>query len=233
MDSNKQYIELTGSNKQYLEVVENAFQNNELAKYGHLMMQYQCAMLEVKTKLDVLNTELSYQTSRNPFESIKCRIKSPKSIIDKLKRNNYPLTVDSIEANLNDVAGIRVICSFPDDIYKLVDCLLAQDDITLIEKKDYITNPKKSGYRSYHLIIEVPIFLTTEKKPMRVEVQFRTIAMDFWATDMIFPYLSKIMHLLLVVPWSSAIIYLVKFCVFVIFLYSFPYLLHSSVKLAD
>ena len=172
MDSNKQYIELTGSNKQYLEVVENAFQNNELAKYGHLMMQYQCAMLEVKTKLDVLNTELSYQTSRNPFESIKCRIKSPKSIIDKLKRNNYPLTVDSIEANLNDVAGIRVICSFPDDIYKLVDCLLAQDDITLIEKKDYITNPKKSGYRSYHLIIEVPIFLTTEKKPMRVEVQF-------------------------------------------------------------
>ena len=181
MDSNKQYIELTGSNKQYLEVVENAFQNNELAKYGHLMMQYQCAMLEVKTKLDVLNTELSYQTSRNPFESIKCRIKSPKSIIDKLKRNNYPLTVDSIEANLNDVAGIRVICSFPDDIYKLVDCLLAQDDITLIEKKDYITNPKKSGYRSYHLIIEVPIFLTTEKKPMRVEVQFRTIAMDFWA----------------------------------------------------
>ena len=182
MDSNKQYIELTGSNKQYLEVVENAFQNNELAKYGHLMMQYQCAMLEVKTKLDVLNTELSYQTSRNPFESIKCRIKSPKSIIDKLKRNNYPLTVDSIEANLNDVAGIRVICSFPDDIYKLVDCLLAQDDITLIEKKDYITNPKKSGYRSYHLIIEVPIFLTTEKKPMRVEVQFRTIAMDFWAS---------------------------------------------------
>ena len=110
------------------------------------------------------------------------RIKSPKSIIDKLKRNNYPLTVDSIEANLNDVAGIRVICSFPDDIYKLVDCLLAQDDITLIEKKDYITNPKKSGYRSYHLIIEVPIFLTTEKKPMRVEVQFRTIAMDFWAS---------------------------------------------------
>ncbi len=127
-------------------------------------------------------TELSYQTSRNPFESLTCRIKSPKSIIDKLKRNNYPLTLDSIEANLNDVAGIRVICSFPDDIYKLVDCLLAQDDITLIEKKDYITNPKKSGYRSYHLIIEVPIFLTTEKKPMRVEVQFRTIAMDFWAS---------------------------------------------------
>lgn len=168
--------------KQYLEVIENTFNNADLYKYRTLMMQYECAMLEVKTKLDVLNTELSLQTSRNPFESIKCRIKSPQSIISKLKKNGYPLSVDSIERNLNDVAGIRVICSFPDDIYKLVDCLLAQDDITLIERKDYIKNPKKNGYRSYHLIVEVPIFLTNEKKPMRVEVQFRTIAMDFWAS---------------------------------------------------
>lgn len=168
--------------KQYLEVIENTFKNADLYKYRTLMMQYECAMLEVKTKLDVLNTELSLQTSRNPFESIKCRIKSPQSIISKLKKNNYPLSVDSIERNLNDVAGIRVICSFPDDIYKLVNCLLAQDDITLIESKDYIKNPKKNGYRSYHLIVEVPIFLTNEKKPMRVEVQFRTIAMDFWAS---------------------------------------------------
>lgn len=168
--------------KQYLEVIENTFNNADVYKYRTLMMQYECAMLEVKTKLDVLNTELSLQTSRNPFESIKCRIKSPQSIISKLKKNGYPLSVDSIERNLNDVAGIRVICSFPDDIYKLVDCLLAQDDITLIERKDYIKNPKKNGYRSYHLIVEVPIFLTNEKKPMRVEVQFRTIAMDFWAS---------------------------------------------------
>ena len=168
--------------KQYLEVIENTFRNADLYKYRKLMMQYECAMLEVKTKLDVLNTELSLQTSRNPFESIKCRIKSPQSIIAKLKKNGYPLSVDSIEKNLNDVAGIRVICSFPDDIYKLVDCLLAQDDITLIERKDYISNPKANGYRSYHLIVEIPIFLTNEKKPMRVEVQFRTIAMDFWAS---------------------------------------------------
>lgn len=168
--------------KQYLEVIENTFKNADLYKFRTLMMQYECAMLEVKTKLDVLNTELSLQTSRNPFESIKCRIKSPQSIISKLKKNGHPISVDSIEHNLNDVAGIRVICSFPDDIYKLVDCLLAQDDITLIERKDYIKNPKKNGYRSYHLIVEVPIFLTNEKKPMRVEVQFRTIAMDFWAS---------------------------------------------------
>lgn len=168
--------------KQYLEVIEKTFENDELYKYRTLMMRYECAMLEVKTKLDVLNTELSLHTSRNPFESIKCRIKSPQSIMNKLKKHDLPLTVESIEENLNDVAGIRVICSFPDDIYKLVDCLLAQDDITLIERKDYIKEPKSNGYRSYHLIVEVPIFLTNEKKPMRVEVQFRTIAMDFWAS---------------------------------------------------
>lgn len=164
-------------------LIDKLVQDNEsFRKFQNLMMKYECAMLEVKTKLDVLNTELSHQNNRNPFETIKCRIKKPKSIIEKLERNNYPLTIDSIEENLNDVAGIRVICSFPDDIYRLVDYLLQQDDITLIEKKDYISNPKKSGYRSYHLIVEVPIFLTTEKKPMRVEVQFRTIGMDFWAS---------------------------------------------------
>ncbi len=147
-----------------------------------LMMQYECAMLEVKTKLEVLNKELALINSRNPFESIKCRIKSPTSIIEKLQRRNLELTIENIEKNLNDIAGIRVICSFPDDIYMLVDCLLKQDDIKLIEQKDYIKNPKPNGYRSLHLILDIPIFLTGEKKHMRVEVQFRTIAMDFWAS---------------------------------------------------
>lgn len=151
-------------------------------KFKRLLMQYECAMLEIKTKLDVLNTELSLQKSRNPFETIKCRIKSPESILEKMQRNKIPLTLEGIEKNLNDIAGIRVICSFPDDIYMLADCLLAQDDIALIARKDYIKNPKPNGYRSLHLIVEVPIFLTDEKKPMRVEVQFRTIAMDFWAS---------------------------------------------------
>ena len=150
--------------------------------FTELMMRYQCAMLEIKTKLDVLNNQLSLENDRNPFESISCRIKSPRSIAEKLTRKNFPMTVESIEENLNDVAGIRVICSFPDDIYTLSKRLCDQDDIKVIEIKDYIKNPKPNGYRSLHLILEIPIFLLDEKKFMRVEVQFRTIAMDFWAS---------------------------------------------------
>ena len=151
-------------------------------EYSELMMKYNCAMLEIKTKLDVLNSQLSLENDRNPFESISCRIKTPKSIVEKLQRKGYPLTVDSIEQNLNDVAGIRVICSFRDDIFTLSKRLCSQDDIRVIEIKDYIKSPKPNGYRSLHLILEVPIFLLDEKKYMRVEVQFRTIAMDFWAS---------------------------------------------------
>ena len=146
------------------------------------MMQYECAMLEVKTKIEVLNKELALLSNRNPFETIICRLKSPESILTKLQRLNCDINIDNIEKELNDIAGIRVICSFPDDIYHLVDFLVKQDDITLVAKKDYIKNPKPNGYRSLHLILEVPIFLTSEKKQMKVEVQFRTIAMDFWAS---------------------------------------------------
>ena len=150
--------------------------------FAELMMRYNCAMLEVKTKLDVLNTQLSLENDRNPFESISCRIKTVPSIVEKLSRKGYELTAESIEKNLNDVAGIRVICSFPDDIYILADRLCSQDDIRLIERKDYIKNPKPNGYRSLHLIISVPIYLEHEKRDMKVEVQLRTIAMDFWAS---------------------------------------------------
>lgn len=149
---------------------------------AELMMRYKCAMLEVKTKLDVLNTQLSLENDRNPFESIECRLKSVPSIIEKLNRKGLELSSESIEKNLNDVAGIRVICSFPEDIYILAEELCSQDDIRLIARKDYIKDPKPNGYRSLHLIVEIPIFLMTEKKYMRVEVQFRTIAMDFWAS---------------------------------------------------
>ncbi len=167
-------------NKEQIEIFLSG--KDSIDKFRRIIMQYECAMLEIKTKLDVLNTELSLQKSRNPFETIKCRIKSPESILEKMKRNHIPMTIEAMEKNMNDIAGIRVICSFPDDIYMLADCLLAQDDITLIARKDYIKKPKPNGYRSLHLIVEVPIFLTDEKKPMRVEVQFRTIAMDFWAS---------------------------------------------------
>ncbi|MCD8037604.1 MAG: GTP pyrophosphokinase family protein [Lachnospiraceae bacterium] len=150
--------------------------------FQKLMMQYECAMLEVRTKLEVLNKELSLLHSRNPFESIKSRLKSPESIYGKLQRNGQDFTIENIRENLNDIAGIRVICSFTEDIYMLADCLVAQDDITLIEKKDYIADPKPNGYRSLHLILDIPIFMTDEKKHRRVEVQLRTIAMDFWAS---------------------------------------------------
>ena len=147
-----------------------------------LMAYYRCAIMEVETKFNVLNEEFSLEYDRNPIETIKTRLKSTESIIKKLVRRNFPLTVDSIEANLNDIAGVRVVCSFLEDIYLLADCLLQQDDVRLIQVKDYIKNPKPNGYRSLHLIIEIPIFLKDEKKDMRVEVQLRTIAMDFWAS---------------------------------------------------
>jgi len=150
--------------------------------FSKLMMYYRCAMLEIRTKLDVFNTELSLESEHNPLENVICRLKSPASIIEKMNRKGIPVSVDNIERNLNDVAGVRVICSFIDDIYTLSDKLCSQDDIRLIERKDYIKNPKPNGYRSLHLILEIPIFLTEEKKYVRVEVQFRTIAMDFWAS---------------------------------------------------
>ena len=150
--------------------------------YKELMAYYRGAMMEVETKFRVLNEELSLEYDRNPIETIKTRLKSVDSIADKMMRINKPLTVDSIEANLNDVAGVRVICGFPSDIYTLSEAFLRQDDITLIERKDYMANPKPNGYRSLHLIIEIPIFHHDEKKPMRVEVQFRTISMDWWAS---------------------------------------------------
>jgi len=150
--------------------------------YKELMAYYKCAMMEVETKFRVLSENLSLEDDRNPIEAIKTRIKSPESITKKLKGRSLPLTVESIEENLNDVAGVRVICGFPSDIYRLSDAFLRQDDVTLIEKKDYIANPKRNGYRSLHLIVTVPIYLHDEKRMMRVEVQFRTIAMDWWAS---------------------------------------------------
>lgn len=148
----------------------------------NLMAYYKCAIMEVETKLNVLNEEFSLQHDRNPINTIKTRLKSMMSITEKLDRIQLPLTVDNIEEHLHDVAGIRVICSFTDDVYIIANALLSQDDITLIRKKDYIAHPKANGYRSLHLLINVPIFLANEKKIMKVEVQLRTIAMDVWAS---------------------------------------------------
>ncbi|MBQ8207639.1 MAG: GTP pyrophosphokinase family protein [Clostridia bacterium] len=153
-----------------------------LQQYNKLMAYYRCAIMEIETKLNVLNEEFSLRHDRNPINDIKSRLKHPISIKEKLERRGLPLTPDSIEQNLGDVAGVRVICSFPEDVYTLADALLSQDDITLIEKKDYIEHPKENGYRSLHLIVNVPIFLAHEKRSMKVEIQLRTIAMDVWAS---------------------------------------------------
>ena len=155
---------------------------NQAFEFQELMMMYSCAIREMRTKLEVLNDELSVHHQRNPIEFITSRVKKPLSIVEKLHRYGVPVSVESVEKNLNDVAGVRGICSVIDDIYTVADMLLRQDDITLIKKKDYIEHPKDNGYRSLHLIIEIPVFFSNQKKNMRVEVQIRTIAMDFWAS---------------------------------------------------
>lgn len=154
----------------------------EAKPFNRLMMEYRSAIVEIETKLQVLNNEFSQEYNRNPFESIKSRLKTPESIFEKLERKGLPVTVESIRENLTDVAGVRVICSFPDDIYRLSELFVRQDDVILIQKKDYIQLPKENGYRSLHLILDIPIFLSGGKKYMKAEVQFRTIAMDFWAS---------------------------------------------------
>ena len=144
---------------------------------------YRCAIMEIETKFKVLSEQFSLKYDRNPIETIKSRLKSQDSILKKMGRKGIPVTLENMEREIDDIAGVRVICSFVEDVYMLADCLLQQDDITLLEKKDYIRYPKDSGYRSLHLIVQVPIFLQNEKRQMKVEVQIRTLAMDLWASQ--------------------------------------------------
>ena len=157
-----------------------AFENPDA--FHVLMTQYYCAIRQITTKLQILNDELSLHSSHSPIEDIRSRVKSPESIAEKLKRKGLELTTSNILRNLDDVAGVRVICSFVDDIFNVAKMLTSQVDVTLIESKNYIAFPKENGYRSLHLIVETPVFLSSGKKSMRVEVQIRTIAMDFWAS---------------------------------------------------
>lgn len=154
----------------------------EMKPFRFSMMKYECVIREIKTKLEVLNSEMSIRNKRNPIKMVQTRIKQPVSIIEKLKRRNLPISVESMEKNLNDIAGLRVICSFIDDIYELSGMLEKQDDVKIIEIKDYFKNPKPNGYRSYHMIVEVPVFFSDHKEFIRAELQIRTIAMDFWAS---------------------------------------------------
>ena len=162
------------------EITEQMF--GRILQFQELMLKYRCAIREITTKLEILNDELSHTSEHNPIESIQSRVKRPYSIARKLSKKGLPLTVESIAENLNDVAGIRVICPFINDIYSVVEMLLNQDDVFLIDLKDYIKKPKPNGYRSLHLIIEIPVFFSSNKENVRVEIQIRTGAMDFWAS---------------------------------------------------
>lgn len=155
---------------------------SEVVEYREMRMRYSCAIKEVRTKFDVLNSEFNVRYQRNPIASISSRLKSSTSIMEKLAKKGLGFTVENVEENLHDVAGIRVVCSYVDDIYELAQALAKQDDITVIREKDYIKHPKPNGYRSYHMIVSVPVFFSDQTRNMAVEVQIRTIAMDFWAS---------------------------------------------------
>lgn len=151
-------------------------------EYRKTQLLYQSALKEIGTKLEILNDEFKFVHKYNPIEHIESRMKSEESIVRKLMKKGQDITVENIERYIDDVAGIRVICSFTPDIYRIVDMISNQDDIEVVKIKDYMVNPKPSGYRSYHMIVKVPIFLSDTVVPTRVEIQIRTVAMDFWAS---------------------------------------------------
>lgn len=153
-----------------------------LMRFVELEHLYGSAIREVKTKLEILDSEFHSKYAYNPIHHIEDRLKSVQSIFGKLQRKNLPTTVESIRENILDFAGVRVICNYIDDIYTVADLLTSQDDVNLIKRKDYIENPKPNGYRSLHLVIETPVYLSDKKEIVNVEVQIRTMAMDFWAS---------------------------------------------------
>lgn len=165
-------------------LAENSQQQimDQMYKFIELEHLYDSAIREVKTKLEILDSEFRAKYAYNPIHHIEDRLKSPQSMYEKMKRLNLPFTVDSVRENLFDIAGVRVICNYIEDIYQVADLLTAQDDVVLIKRKDYIANPKANGYRSLHLVIETPVYLSEKKELVNVEVQIRTIAMDFWAS---------------------------------------------------
>lgn len=177
-------LDLFGGN----EVMQNALmaQANELLDtlldFKELMLCYSAAIQQIRTKLEILNTEFEVRYQRNPISNIQSRLKSQVSIMEKMSRKGLPVTRQSIEENIHDIAGVRVICSYVDDIYRIADALVGQDDIELVAKKDYIANPKPNGYRSLHLIVRLPIYFAETTQKITAEIQIRTIAMDFWAS---------------------------------------------------
>lgn len=163
--------------------MQNAIRNYEdIDSWKTIMFLYQSALKEVGTKLEILNDEFHHVHKYNPIEHIKTRVKTPESIMKKLKRYGYEVTIENMVKYINDIAGVRLICSFTSDIYRLAAMIGNQSDLKVLAIKDYIKNPKESGYKSYHMIVSVPIFLSDSVVDTKVEIQIRTIAMDFWAS---------------------------------------------------
>ena len=155
---------------------------DQLYQFMELEHLYESAIREVKTKLEILDSEFKTKYDHNPIHHLEDRVKSPQSILEKLNRKGIPFSCENAKRELNDIAGVRVVCNYIDDIYTVADLLTAQDDVKLVKRKDYIQNPKPNGYRSLHLVIETPVYLSETKELVHVEVQIRTIAMNFWAT---------------------------------------------------
>jgi len=156
--------------------------NSEVDSWQEVTLLYNAALRQVQTKLEILNDEFQHVHRYNPIEHIKSRIKTPTSIVKKLKKNGYESTIENMVRYVNDIAGVRVICSFTSDIYRIAEMIANQQDIKVISVKDYITYPKPSGYKSFHMIITVPVYLSDRRQDTKVEIQIRTVAMDFWAT---------------------------------------------------
>lgn len=170
-----------------LTIVQKELENHEdfykmALQFQEIMMIYESAIKQIETKLEILNKEYKVTGRRNPIETVKSRIKSPDSIANKLQKRGIPVNFRNMTENLNDIAGVRVICPYISDIYTIKDILLKQPDLKLIEEKDYIATPKESGYRSLHMVLQVPVYLSQTEHHINVELQLRTIAMDFWAS---------------------------------------------------
>lgn len=163
-------------------LVPNTDITDTLQEFMALQQLYDAGIKEVRTKLEILDDEFKIRHDHNPIHHMEYRLKSVNSILGKLEKRGLEVSLDSIVTNLTDIAGVRVICNYVSDVYKIADLLIKQSDIKLIAKKDYIKHPKENGYRSLHLVVEVPIFLAEKVQPTTVEIQIRTIAMDFWAS---------------------------------------------------
>lgn len=160
----------------------NSYKDDGIGSWNEVNLIYKAALMQVQTKMEILNDEFQHVHRYNPIEHIKARIKTPESIVKKLKRGGYESTIDNMVKYVNDIAGIRIICSFTSDIYRIAEMIGEQKDIEILSVKDYITYPKASGYKSYHMLVSVPVYLSDKMVDTKVEIQIRTVAMDFWAS---------------------------------------------------